>query len=155
MLSPVHRRDSPGCRHYYGGPTPEYKEEPEEQIEEDVIDADTQILIDQARVLGANNQELVQWLGERGAQINGLGETRHEMYFAFLREVGIIPLKAGALFEVRWGRYLNERLCALKKEGEEYLANQESERIRQTLLDGVPGAHAAQMLKKNARPSHA
>lgn len=136
---------------YDGGPFPEPEPAREEPKPED-LDPDIQELVNQARVLAANNNDLMVWLSQQGAEITGLPETRHEMIFAFLNEIGIVSTKARALFEVRWGRYLNETLNDLKKKADAHIENAKSEQLRRTLLEGVPGAHAAQMLGKNHRP---
>jgi hypothetical protein len=72
-----------------------------------------------------------------GQPITGVGESRHEMLFAMMSEVGMLPKEFVAAFELRWASHFNTNLRQMRSEILEAKAQDERERLRQQLLHGT------------------
>lgn len=105
------------------------------------VDVSIETLDEMAKELKKSNDELVAWISQQNVNgntvtLNGVGEARHELFFDFLTEIGMIPEEVRALFEVRWAKRFQENLIKTKNEIVEAQQLAHREQIRQTLLGG-------------------
>lgn len=133
------------CEHEFHGVAPNQESLDEELVQE--LDPEVELLLQKARSIAGQNKQLLEWLNARATTpLSGIGESRHEAFFEFLTEIGMIPPKVRALFEVRWAQQFNDSLLALKRQTEAMIEEQKSNQIRESLLIGVP--KAAQMPRR-------
>lgn len=73
-------------------------------------------LIEQAKELQKQNTQILQRLQQVNVQINGIGESRHEMFIEFLIEEGILPKDTLEKFNLVWETRLNQQLMHTEAE---------------------------------------
>jgi hypothetical protein len=98
-------------------------------------------LTNEAIEIGKENQrrqEAIQKI--TGTPLDGIAENRHELFFEFLVENGIIPKLTKAQFELAWAQHFSKILIKLQLQLDKQMKAAESENIRRRLLMGTPSA---------------
>jgi len=89
--------------------------------------------------LNNQNQSMLDWINSK-PDVNtfGLESVRHEYLYECMVEAGLLPPNFVLFFENRWAGRLNGILKGMVQDISKRDADIERERLRQTLLQGVP-----------------
>ena len=89
--------------------------------------------------LNNQNQSMLDWINSK-PDVNtfGLESVRHEYLYECMVEAGLLPPNFVLFFENRWAGRLNGILKGMVQDINKRDADIERERLRQTLLQGVP-----------------